>query len=212
MIYLKIKRLFDFAIASILLIVLSPIFLVVAILIKVDSPGPVFYTGQRTGINGVMFRMFKFRSMVLDADRLGGPSTAFNDVRLTTIGGFLRKHKIDELPQLINIFKGEMSLVGPRPQVKFYTDKYSLEEKKILSMKPGITDLASLYFSDMDSILGSHDVDTFYNQNIEPIKNQLRLRYVRDITFSLDIKILIETVLYILKIPSYFDLKLDSDR
>ena len=187
-------------------------FLVVAILIKVDSPGPVFYCGQRTGINGVMFRMYKFRSMVLNADRLGGPSTALNDLRLTTIGRFLRKYKIDELPQLFNIFKGEMSLVGPRPQVKFYTDKYSSEEKKILNMKPGITDLASLYFSDMDSILGSHDVDTYYNQNVEPIKNQLRLRYVRESNFSLDIKILIETVLYIFKIPSFFDLKLDNDR
>ena len=132
--------------------------------------------------------------MVQDAENIGGPSTALNDFRLTKIGRFLRKYKLDELPQFINIIKGEMSLVGPRPQVIYYTDQYKGELNLILSVKPGLTDLASLYFLDMDNVLGNQNVDEKYASEIEPIKNLLRLRYVKEKNFLLDIRILIETM------------------
>jgi lipopolysaccharide/colanic/teichoic acid biosynthesis glycosyltransferase len=131
--------------------------------------------------------------MVLDAERKGGFSTAIDDPRLTGLGRFIRKHKLDELPQFFNVLAGDMSLVGPRPQVAFYTDKYEGDEKLILSVKPGITDLASLYYADMDSVLGSGNVDARYLAEIEPVKNQLRLKYIREQSFLLDTRILIET-------------------
>ena len=136
--------------------------------------------------------------MIQDAEDVGGHSTALNDFRLTKIGRFLRKYKLDELPQFINVIKGEMSLVGPRPQVNYYTNQYKNEMKLILSVKPGLTDLASLYFLDMDEILGTANVDDKYANEIEPIKNQLRLRYVKKQNFILDIRILLETAFSIL--------------
>ena len=176
------------------LIVLCPIFILIAIIIKITSPGKVFYKGIRAGRNNINFRIYKFRTMVQDAENIGGPSTALNDFRLTKIGRFLRKYKLDELPQFINIIKGEMSLVGPRPQVVYYTDQYKGELKLILSVKPGLTDLSTLYFLDMDKVLGSKNVDKKYATEIEPIKNSLRLKYVKEKNFLLDIRIIIETV------------------
>ena len=140
--------------------------------------------------------------MVQDAENIGGHSTALNDFRLTKVGRFLRKYKFDELPQFINVIKGEMSLVGPRPQVTYYTNMYKDEMKSILSVKPGLTDLASLYFLDMDEVLGSENVDERYANEIEPIKNLLRLKYVKEQNFLLDIRILIETVFSILGIKN----------
>lgn len=140
--------------------------------------------------------------MVKNADKIGGNSTALNDSRLTKIGRFLRKYKLDELPQFINVIKGEMSLVGPRPQVRKYTDLYKGELKLILFFKPGITDLASLYFLDMDKTLGNENVDDKYATQIEPIKNILRLRYVKEQSFCLDIRILIETVFSLIGIKN----------
>ena len=167
--------------------------ILITFLIKVGSPGPIFYRGERVGKDGKIFRIFKFRSMVLDAERRGGFSTAIDDPRLTSLGRFIRKHKLDELPQFFNVLAGDMSLVGPRPQVAFYTDKYQGDEKLILSVKPGITDLASLYYADMDAVLGSGNVDARYLTEIEPVKNQLRLKYIREQSFLLDMRILIET-------------------
>ena len=138
--------------------------------------------------------------MVFEADKLGGPSTALNDPRITSIGRFLRSTKLDELPQLINVVKGEMSLVGPRPQVLYYTKKYTKEEVLILSMRPGVTDLASLFFYDMDSVLGNTNVDKKYETEVEPIKNKLRIKYVKEASFMLDIRILIETFFGVLGI------------
>jgi lipopolysaccharide/colanic/teichoic acid biosynthesis glycosyltransferase len=132
--------------------------------------------------------------MVENADQIGGFSTAKNDHRLTKIGKWLRKYKLDELPQLFNVILGDMSIVGPRPQVLFYTSKYSGEELIILSARPGITDLASLYFIDMDSVLGETNVDDKYYLEIEPIKNALRIRYVKECSISLDLRIIIETI------------------
>ena len=188
------KSLFDIIVTIVALIVLCPIFILISIIIKITSPGEVFYKGIRAGKNDVNFKIYKFRTMVQDAENIGGPSTALNDFRLTKIGRFLRRYKLDELPQFINIIKGEMSLVGPRPQVVYYTDQYKGEFKLILSVKPGLTDLASLYFLDMDNVLGNQNVDEKYASEIEPIKNSLRLRYVKEKNFLLDIRILIETV------------------
>lgn len=191
--YLAVKRTLDILFSMFGLVVLSPLLFFISILIKFESSGPLLYRGERTGKNGVIFKIFKFRSMVPDAEKMGGFSTALNDHRLTRVGRFLRKYKLDELPQLLNVFVGDMSIVGPRPQVPFYTDLYNNEELIILSVRPGITDLASLYFFDMDSILGSKNADERYFAEIEPLKNKLRLQYVRDINFILDFRILVET-------------------
>lgn len=169
-----------------------------SIIIKVTSPGKVFYKGIRTGRNNKNFKIYKFRTMVHNAESIGGHSTALDDFRFTKVGRFLRKYKLDELPQFLNIIKGEMSLVGPRPQVNYYTNKYEGEFKKILSIKPGLTDFASLYFMDMDKVLGNENVDEKYATEIEPIKNLLRLKYVREQSFLLDIRILIETAFSII--------------
>lgn len=193
MIYCLFKRIIDFGCSFIAVLILAPLMILIAFLIKVGSPGPIFYRGERVGKDGKIFRIFKFRSMVLDAERKGGFSTAIDDPRLTSMGRFIRKQKLDELPQFFNVLYGDMSLVGPRPQVAFYTDKYEEDEKLILSVKPGITDLASLYYADMDSVLGSGNVDARYLTEIEPVKNQLRLKYIREQSFLLDMRILIET-------------------
>ena len=196
------KPLFDIIVATVALIILCPIFILISTIIKITSPGEIFYKGIRAGRNDVNFKIYKFRTMVQDAENIGGPSTALNDFRLTKIGRFLRKYKIDELPQFINIIKGEMSLVGPRPQVIYYTNKYKGDYKLILSVKPGLTDFATLYFLDMDKVLGSENVDKKYATEIEPIKNSLRLKYVKEKNFLLDIRILVETAFSLIGIKN----------
>jgi lipopolysaccharide/colanic/teichoic acid biosynthesis glycosyltransferase len=198
MIYKIHKKIFDLYLSLILIVLFSPLFFIIALLIKQDSCGPVFYKGERIGKNGVPFRMYKFRTMVPDADQKGGPSTALGDPRMTRIGRFLRKTKLDELPQLINILLGQMSFVGPRPQVKKYTDLYSEREKTILSVRPGLTDFASLHFFDMDAHLGSVEVDKKYAEEVEPKKNLLRLKYVNTKSIKTDLYILSKTVARIL--------------
>ena len=190
-----LKRSFDLSLSVFSLLGLSPVLLAVAVLIKIGSPGPIFYRGVRTGLNGIPFRIFKFRTMVPDAERVGGPSTALNDPRLTKLGRFLRSHKLDELPQLFNVIAGDMSIVGPRPQVERYTSLYKGEEKLILTVRPGLTDLASVHFIDMDAILGDGDVDEKYMREIEPYKNVLRVKYVKEQSFIGDLKIIGLTVL-----------------
>ncbi len=196
------KTTFDIIVALIALILLSPIFILITIVIKITSSGEVFYKGTRAGKNKKNFKIFKFRTMVTNAENIGGPSTALNDFRLTKIGRFLRKYKLDELPQFINIIKGEMSLVGPRPQVIYYTNQYKGDYKMILSVKPGLTDFATLYFLDMDKVLGSENVDKKYATEIEPIKNSLRLKYVKEKNFLLDIRILVETAFSLIGIKN----------
>ena len=202
------KRLFDLTISIILIVIVLPLLIVIAIAVKVTSRGDVLYRGLRVGLNNKGFYIFKYRSMVLNAESKGGYSTAMDDQRLTKIGRILRRYKLDELPQLINVVRGEMSLVGPRPQVFYYTDKYKGDQKLILSVKPGITDFASLYFSDMDLILGQRNVDKKYEDEIEPLKNILRLRYVKERTFFLDMRILIETAFTIIGIKNVTGLDL----
>lgn len=202
-----LKRLFDITACLIALPFLLPFFVITAIAIKLDSPGPVFYRGWRTGLDGKPFRIFKFRTMVVHAEKIGGPSTALNDPRLTRKGKFLRKYKIDELPQLINILKGEMSFVGPRPQIEEYTNLYKGEEKIILSVKPGLTDYASIAFINLDQILGDEDVDEKYFREIEPEKNGLRIKYAKERTLWIDCKILFLTFVYLCKIRSLWNTK-----
>lgn len=193
------KRLLDILGSFIGLVIFSPLFLAVGIAIKLTSPGPVFYKGARVGKEGKRFRMYKFRSMVPNAEKLGGPSTPGDDPRLTSIGTFMKKYQIDELPQLINVFKGEMSLVGPRPEVPFYVDKMTEEEKRvILSVTPGITDWASLWnFHEGEILQGTPDPEQAYQEKILPKKRELQMKYVKERTFWQDIKIIFRTVLRI---------------
>lgn len=190
------KRAFDLLASLLAIILLSPILVLIAIMIKLDSPGPVFYRGVRVGRNGRPFRIYKFRSMVAAAERLGGSSTADDDPRITRVGRFLRKYKLDELPQLINVIKGDMSLVGPRPEVQEYVDMYTEEEREILRVRPGITDWASLWNADEGAVLaGSDDPDRVYREVIRPVKIKLQLEYVRRHSFWMDLRILALTLL-----------------
>ena len=176
-----LKRAFDFLSSLIGLILVSPILVTIAILIKNEDGGPVFYRGVRVGRFGKPFRIFKFRTMVVNAEKLGGPSTADDDPRITKVGKFIRKFKLDELPQLINVLKGEMSIVGPRPEVQMYVDMFTEEEKAILSVRPGITDWASIWNPDEGAILaGSPDPEKTYMEKIRPEKIRLQLKYVRE--------------------------------
>ena len=202
-----LKRLFDLTACLVALPFLLPFFAVVAIIIKVNSPSPVFYRGWRTGLGGKPFRIFKFRTMVVDAEMIGGPSTALNDPRLTKSGKFFRKYKIDELPQIINVLKGEMSIVGPRPQVEKYTKLYNDEEQIILSVRPGLTDYASIKFINLDQILGDESVDERYLKDIEPEKNRLRMKYAKEHSFWIDIKIILMTLMQMLKIQTLWNIK-----
>ncbi|MBI2574131.1 MAG: sugar transferase [Candidatus Wildermuthbacteria bacterium] len=191
-----IKRLLDIAGSLFGLILLSPFFALAAFLIAKESPGPVLYRGVRVGEHGVLFRMFKFRTMVRNADQIGGPSTAGDDPRLTKVGVALRKYKLDEFPQLINVFRGEMSLVGPRPEVPFYVNMMTDEEKRIiLSVKPGITDLASLWNIDEGAVLhGTPDPEKAYQEKIWPEKKRLQMKYVMEQSFVGDLKIIFRTL------------------
>ena len=190
------KRLFDFFLSFFGLIILSPILLIFFILIFLQDFNYPFYIASRVGKNGVPFNMVKFRSMIIDASASGVDSTASDDKRITTIGRIVRKFKIDEIPQLFNVMIGDMSFVGPRPNVESETRMYSKVEQRILSVKPGITDFSSIVFSDEGDILkGSDDPDLKYNQIIRPWKSRLALLYIDNRTLMIDIKIIIWTVL-----------------
>ena len=189
------KRVFDTTCAAVGLVVLSPVLAVLAVLIKLDSRGPVLYRAPRVGRGGVVFRMAKFRTMVERADQIGGSSTPDNDPRITRVGRFLRKYKLDELPQLINVIKGEMSFVGPRPQVQWAVDLYTPQERGVLSVPPGITDYASLRFPNEGEILkDSTDPDKDYMEKIHPEKMRLSLKYVEERSLWLDLKIIVRTI------------------
>lgn len=191
-----IKRLFDILFSLMVIVLSAPFILLVAVLIKLYDRGPVFYMAPRVGLNGKMFRMYKFRSMVVNADKLGPSSTANDDKRLTGVGRFLRKYKLDEMPQMFNVLLGDMSIVGPRPQIKWAVDQYNEEEKKILSIKPGITDYASIRFHNEGEILaGAEDPDKAYMELIHPEKMRLSLLYLQQRSLATDMKIIWQTFL-----------------
>lgn len=192
-----VKRLFDIIFSFLGLITTAPLLGITALLVKLNSPGQVFYKGERVGKNEKYFKIFKFRTMVENAEELGGPSTAGDDPRLTKIGKFLKKYQLDELPQLINVLKGEMSFVGPRPEVKMYVDMMTEEERNtILSIKPGMTDLASLWnFHEGEILKGSPDPEKTYLEKIRPEKIRLQIKYVKNRSFWLDLKIILKTLI-----------------
>ena len=181
-------------VATIALVIVAPLLPLAALMVKLSSRGPVFYRGTRVGLNGKLFPMLKFRTMVVDAESLGGSATAADDPRITRFGKFLRRYKLDELPQLFNVLLGDMSLVGPRPEVEKYVNLYSPEEKAILTVRPGITDWASIWDSNEAAVLeGSRDPERTYEELIRPTKLALQLLYVRDPSFFVDLKILFHT-------------------
>lgn len=193
------KRLFDLTFAAIGLLALSPILVFVSFLVWSQDFRSPLYLAPRVGKGGRIFTMYKLRSMVINADKNGVDSTSADDARITKIGKIIRKFKLDELTQLINVVKGDMSLVGPRPNVENETNKYSEDEKLILSVKPGITDFASIIFSDEGEILkGSSDPDLDYNQIIRPWKSRLGIFYIQNQTFITDLKIICYTLLSLL--------------
>lgn len=189
------KRLTDIALSALALIALAPLLAAVALWIKLDSRGPVFYRGVRIGHLGSRFRIFKFRTMVVNADQIGGPSTPADDRRITRAGRFLRKYKLDELPQFINVLKGEMSFVGPRPEVPQYVDMFNEEEQAILTVRPGITDWATLWnFDEGTALAGNPDPEKTFLEKVRPEKVRLQLEYVRRRSFWVDVKIIVQTV------------------
>lgn len=193
------KRAADVLLTLILIALTWPVWLVAAARIRLHDGGPVFYRALRVGQFGVPFEMRKFRTMVLDADRLGASSTAAGDPRITPVGHWMRRWKIDELPQLLDVLDGKMSLVGPRPQVKWAVDRYSPEERRVLAVRPGITDWGSVVFSNEAEILKGHsDADAAYMQLIHPTKMRLALRYVETASMRTDIRILLATGLALL--------------
>ncbi|MEV6300070.1 sugar transferase [Actinoplanes sp. NPDC051861] len=197
--YEVLKRAMDIAVAAVAITAASPAAAVVAWRIKREDGGPVLYRGTRVGRYGRPFPMLKFRSMVVDAARLGGPSTADDDPRLTRTGRFLRRWKLDELPQLVNVLAGDMSLVGPRPQVASDVRRYSSDEMRLLDVRPGITDWSSIVFADEGAILAGHDdVDRAYDELIRPGKIALGLAYVERRGMRTDLEILGLTALALL--------------
>ncbi|MBU4350686.1 sugar transferase [bacterium] len=194
-----LKRLFDIIVCFISLPFLLPFFIIFAIIIKLSSPGPVFYRGLRTGLHGRTFRIFKFRTMVINAEKIGGGTTALNDFRIFKFGKFLRRYKLDELPQIINVIKGDMSIVGPRPELPQYTNQFKGEEILILSVRPGMTDYSSVKYFSLQEIVGSKNADQVFEENILKEKNKLRIKYVKEQNFFQDIKLIFQSFICIFR-------------
>ena len=188
------KRIFDLLLSLIGLVVSSPLFLLLGMLIKLDSAGPIFFKQERVGLRGSLFNIYKFRTMAANADRIGRHITVGLDSRITRIGRYLRRFNLDELPQLINVSRGEMSLVGPRPELPKYVELYSEEQKRVLCVKPGMTDYASIKFNKENEILAkSFDPEDDYVRNIMPRKIILNLKYINDQSVLLDFKLILRT-------------------
>ncbi len=195
-----VKRSFDILVSLIGLVILLPFFIVIGIGIKVDSSGSMFYLQERIGKNKIPFRLFKFRTMHVRADTLTAITVGARDPRITALGFYLRKYKLDELPQLINVLNGSMSLVGPRPELKKFTDLYSIEQQHVLSVKPGITDFASIAFRNENEMLeGKEDPIDFYIREIMPQKLTINLQYIREQSFFIDLKIILQTIFSIFR-------------
>ena len=190
----SIKRVLGMFLAILLLLILWPFYLIIALAIAIEDGFPVFYRPQRGGYRNKPFRIFKFRSMVKNADKIGGGTTALHDSRITKVGNFLRKTKLDEIPQLFNIIGGSMSFIGPRPELLRYTDQYEGEEKLIFEVRPGITDFSSIEFINLDEIVGQGDADEMYEKYVLKKKNALRIRYAKEVSFKTDAKLFLTTV------------------
>jgi lipopolysaccharide/colanic/teichoic acid biosynthesis glycosyltransferase len=194
-----LKRVFDVSCAAVGLVLSSPFVLAGAIAVKLDSPGPAFYKGERVGLGGREFHMIKLRSMMAGSDRNGPSVTVAADPRVTRVGRFLRRSKLDELPQLVNVLRGEMSLVGPRPEHANYVKLYTPEQKRVLSMRPGITGPAVLAFVDEEAMLSGAHAETIYEREVMPRKLALDLDYVDHHSFGGDLRILGRTAALVVK-------------
>lgn len=197
---LILKRIFDIVVSLIMLVYLLPIFLILGILIKLDSSGPIMFRQERVTQYGRKFKIYKFRTMVNNAEKIGTQVTTNNDSRITKVGSVLRKYRLDEMPQLINVFIGDMSFVGTRPEVSKYVEKYSDEMKATLLLPAGITSEASIEYKDEARLLtNSEDIDTTYINDILPDKMQYNLRSIKNFGFFRDIKTMIKTVVAVFK-------------
>lgn len=197
---LVLKRIFDVVVSAIMLVIISPVFLLLAIAIKLDSKGTVFYRQERITQFGKKFRIFKFRTMVSNADKIGSLVTVNNDSRITKVGGFIRKYRLDEICQLIDVFRGTMSFVGTRPEVKKYVDAYTDEMYATLLLPAGVTSLASIKYKDEEKLLSNaEDADTTYINEILPDKMKYNLEYLAKFSFFYDIKLMFMTVFAVLK-------------
>jgi len=189
------KRLLDIFISFIALIFLSPLLIIISFVIMLSSGRPIFYSQERVGKDWKRFRIIKFRTMVTEADRIGPGISSEDDERITKLGKFLRKYKLDELPQLLNVFVGEMSLIGPRPEIPKYAEFYKDDYSKILKLKPGITDYASINYRNEAALLnGKSEGESFYLTKILPEKISLYKKYLRDASFTTDLKIILSTI------------------
>ena len=198
------KRLIGFVLSVPLIIGMLPFYLLISIAIVIDDGFPVFYRPLRGGYKNRNFRITKFRTMVKNADQIGGSTTADHDPRITRVGRFLRKTKLDETTNLFNILLGTMSFVGPRPELLQYTTKYQGQEKEILEVRPGITDYSSLTFINLDEIVGSDDPDTMYEKLVLKKKNALRIQYAETVSFFTDVKLFIKTIGAVIKIGTKY--------
>lgn len=187
-------RFFDVLISGLALILLAPLFLLIGVLIKLDSQGPVFHRAKRVGQGGSTFTLYKFRSMLPNADRRGPGITVAGDGRVTHVGRVLRRTKLDELPQLWNVFKGEMSLVGPRPEDPRYVALYTPEQRRVLAVKPGITSAASLTFRHEEQLLVGRDWEAAYRNEVLPTKLAIDLDYLSERTLRSDIELVLRTI------------------
>jgi len=194
------KRFFDFIVSGLGILILSPLFLILSLWIVKDDGLPVFFIQSRVGLNGKIFGLYKFRSMFKNAESVGQLTVGNRDPRITRSGYWLRKYKLDELPQLINVFQGTMSLVGPRPEVSRYVKLYNTQQGLVLSVKPGITDLASIEFSNENEILSTYsDPEKAYIEELMPKKLDLNLDYIKRQSFFFDLKLILHTVYKIIK-------------
>ena len=189
-----IKRGIDFVITGVALCFLWPFFLIISLAIICEDGFPVFYRAERGGYKGKPFRICKFRSMVKNADKIGGGTTALHDPRITKVGNILRKTKLDEIPQIVQVFLGKMSIVGPRPELPLYVNQYQGEEKDILKVRPGITDFSSIEFINLDEIVGGENADEMYEKYVLKRKNELRMKYAHTVSFKTDVYILFKTL------------------
>ena len=188
------KRIFDIVASGFGLLVMSPVFLILAIWIKLDSKGPVFYRQVRVGRKNRDFRIFKFRSMRVGADKMGLITVGGHDPRVTRSGYFIRKYKLDEFPQLISVFIGDMSLVGPRPEVRKYVDLYTSEQMQVLDVRPGVTSLASIRYRNENELLEKvEDSDQYYINVVMQDKLAIDLEYIRNVSFGYDIRLVFQT-------------------
>jgi len=198
--YAKIgKRIFDLVLSIPSLVILSPVFLLSAILIKIETPGPISFTQERIGRNGKVFKLYKFRTMVKDASKIGPSITPANDPRITKLGKLLRKFKVDEMLQIFNVVKGDMSVIGPRPEIRKYIDKFEDDYSEVLKIKPGMTDYALIAFRNEEKILSKFDdIEEGYVKEVMPEKIKLYRKYMGEMSLTTDVRIFFRTIWEIL--------------